>query len=163
MAVTDCSDSAIRVSHGPSHQFLITRAASFSSKAFRPPPLCVEDPHPTRQSPGPQKLIFFVLFFLGCRKWGCNKWGFKGCLAALPRNQPKAAFFSPFFCLFRPFLEGLKSTWKIQKTEEKGLFPQMSSDFLKPPSLKPPFAAPQFSCLNHDSGEWPTSQWISAM
>ena len=55
------------------------------------------------------------------------------------RNRP----FSPFFCLFRPFPEGLKSTWKIQKTEEKGLFPQISSDFLKPPSLKPPFAALQ--------------------
>ena len=76
---------------------------------------------------------------LGCRKWGCNKWGFKGCLAALPGNRPK----SPFFCLFRPFPEGAKSTWKIQKTEEKGLFPQISSDFLKPPSLKPPFAALQ--------------------
>ena len=55
------------------------------------------------------------------------------------RNRPK----SPFFCLFRPFPEGPKSSWKIQKTEEKGLFPQISSDFLKPPSLKPPFAAPQ--------------------
>ena len=76
---------------------------------------------------------------LGCRKWGCNKWGLKGCLAALPRNRP----FSPFFCLFRPFPEGAKSTWKIQKTEEKGLFPQISSDFLKPPSLKRPFAAPR--------------------
>ena len=55
------------------------------------------------------------------------------------RNRPK----SPFFCLFRPFPAGAKSTWEIQKTEEKGLFPQISSDFLKPPSLKPPFAALQ--------------------
>ena len=55
------------------------------------------------------------------------------------RNRP----FSPFFCLFRPFPEGTNSTWEIQKTEEKGLFPQISSDLLKPPSLKPPFAAPQ--------------------
>ena len=55
------------------------------------------------------------------------------------RNRPK----SPFFCLFRPFPEGAKSTWEIQKTEEKGLFPQISSDFLKPPSLKPPLAALQ--------------------
>ena len=54
------------------------------------------------------------------------------------RNRP----FSPFFCLFRPFLEGLKSTWKIQENGGKGLFPQISTDFLKPPSLKPPFAAP---------------------
>ena len=51
--------------------------------------------------------------------------------------------FSPFFCLFRPLPEGAKSTWEIQKTEEKGLFPQISSDLLKPPSLKPPFAALQ--------------------
>ena len=59
------------------------------------------------------------------------------------QNRP----FSPFFCLFRPFPEGAKSTWKIQKTEEKGLFPQISSDLLKPPSLKPPFAALQLSLL----------------
>ena len=71
---------------------------------------------------------------LGCRKWRCNKWGLKGCLAALPGNRPKSAFFG----LFRPFPEGAKSTWEIQKTEEKGLFPPISSDFLKPPSLKPP-------------------------
>ena len=57
----------------------------------------------------------------------------------ISRNWP----FSPFFCLFRPFPEGAKSTWEIQKTEEKGLFPQISSDLLKPPSLKPPFAALQ--------------------
>ena len=56
------------------------------------------------------------------------------------RNRP----FSPFFCLFCSFQEGPNSTWKIQKTEEKGLFPQISSDFLEPPSLKPPFAALQF-------------------
>ena len=55
------------------------------------------------------------------------------------RNRP----FSPFCCPFRPFPEGTKSTWEIQKTEEKGLFPQISSDLLKPPSLKPPFAALQ--------------------
>ena len=34
------------------------------------------------------------------------------------RNRP----FSPFFCLFLPSPEGAKSSWKIQKTEEKGLF-----------------------------------------
>ena len=50
------------------------------------------------------------------------------------RNRP----FSPFFCLFRSFPVGAKSTWEIQKTEEKGLFPQISSDLLKPPSLKSP-------------------------
>ena len=45
--------------------------------------------------------------------------------------------------LFRPFPDGLKRTSDFQKTEEKGLFPQISSDLLKPPSLKPPFAALQ--------------------
>ena len=88
--------------------------------------------------------VLGTAFHLGCRKWGCNKWGLKGCLAALPGNRPKWAF-SPFFCLFRLFLDGAKSIWKIQKTEEKGLFPQISSDLLKPPSLKPPFAALQFT------------------
>ena len=70
---------------------------------------------------------------LGCRKWGCNKWGLKGCLAALPGNRPKSAKNRPFSAFFRPFPEGDKSTWGIQKTEEKGLFPQISSDFLKTP------------------------------
>ena len=56
------------------------------------------------------------------------------------QNRP----FSPFFCIFRSFPEGAKSTWKIQKTEEKNLFPQISPDLLKPPSLKPPFPALQF-------------------
>ena len=42
---------------------------------------------------------------LGCRKWGCNKWGFKGCLAALPRNQQKSAFFA-LFLPFSPFSGG---------------------------------------------------------
>ena len=73
---------------------------------------------------------------LGCRKWGCNKWGLKGCLAALPGNRPKSAFFA-LFLPFLPFSGG------CEETEEEGLFPQISSDFLKPPSLKPPFAALQ--------------------
>ena len=73
---------------------------------------------------------------------GVTNGGLKGVwppFLEISRNRPK----SPFFCLFRPFPEGAKSTWEIQKTEEKGLFPQISSDFLKPPSLKPPFAALQ--------------------
>ena len=74
---------------------------------------------------------------LECRKWGCNKQGLKGCLVALPGNRP----FSPFFLPFRRFQEGAKSTWEIQKTEVKGLFPQISSDLLKPHSLKSPFTA----------------------
>ena len=64
------------------------------------------------------------------------------------RNRP----FSPFFCLFRPFPEGARSTWEIQKKEEKGLFPQISSDLLKPPSLKPPFAALRMSTLGDNRG-----------
>ena len=89
------------------------------------------------------RIVFlsFVAFFrpfLGCREWGCNNRGLKGCLAALPENWPKSAS-----CPFRPFPEGLRSTWEIQIKEEKGLFPQISSDLLKPPSLKRPFAALQ--------------------
>ena len=64
------------------------------------------------------------------------------------RNRPK----SPFFCLFRPFPEGAKSTWEIQKTEEKGLFPQISSDFLKPTSLKPHLRHPN-GCFPLFSGK----------
>ena len=80
--------------------------------------------------------------FWAAANGGVTNGGLRGVWPPLPeigRNRP----FSPFFCLFRPFPDGLESTWKIQKTEEKGLFPQISSDFLKPPSLKPPFAAPQ--------------------
>ena len=77
---------------------------------------------------------------------GVTNGGLRGVWLPFPeigRNRP----FSPFFCLFRPFLEGAKSTWEIQKTEEEGLFPQISSDLLKPPSLKPPFAALQLKTL----------------
>ena len=95
---------------------------------------------------------------LGCRKWGCNKWGLKGCLATLPGNRP----FSPFLCLFRPFPEGAKSTWEILKTEEKGLFPQISSDLLKPPSLKPPFAALQIKNFPPDPNSLKNSRNLHA-
>ena len=73
---------------------------------------------------------------LGCRKWGCNKWGLKGwvwpAFLEVGRNRPK----SPFFCLFRPFPEGAKSTWEIQKTKEKGFlrYPRIS---LNPHLLNP--------------------------
>ena len=81
----------------------------------------------------------FEGFALGCRKWGCNKWGLKGCLAALPGNRPKLAFralFLPFSpCLVR------RAPEKSRISEQKGLCPQISSDLLEPPSLKPPFAA----------------------
>ena len=43
--------------------------------------------------------------------------------------------FSPFLRLCRGFPDGAKSTWEIQKTEENGLFPRISSDLLEPPSL----------------------------
>ena len=79
---------------------------------------------------------------LGCRKWGCNKWGFKGCLAALPGNRPKSAFFA-LFLPFRPFPEGLKSTWKIQKTEEKGLFLRYPQISLNPHLLNPHLRHPK--------------------
>ena len=81
-------------------------------------------------------LIMFGVFWAAANG-GVTNGGLRGVWPPFPgigRNRP----FSPFFCLFRPFPEGLKSTWKIQETEEKGLFPQISSDFLKPPSLKPP-------------------------
>ena len=82
--------------------------------------------------------------FSGCRKWGCNKWGLKGRLLSLPGNRPKSVFFARFLP-FWPFPQDPNDTWKIQKTDQKGLFPQISSDLLKPPSLKPPFAALQIS------------------
>ena len=81
--------------------------------------------------------------YLGCRKWGCNKWGLKGCLAALPGNRPKSAFFA-LFLPFSPFSRGCKEhLGNPESSEKKGPFPQISSDLLKPPSLKPPFAALQ--------------------
>ena len=58
--------------------------------------------------------------------------------------------FSAFFC---PFADGPNSIWKIQKTEEKGRFPQISSDLLNP-SLKPPICgSPRCSCPEVISGE----------
>ena len=86
----------------------------------------------------------FARFSWAAANGGVTNGGLRGVwlpFLEISRNRPK----SPFFCLFRPFPEGPKSTREIQKTEEKGLFPQISSDFLKPPSLKPPFAAPQIS------------------
>ena len=74
---------------------------------------------------------------------GCNKWGLKGRLADLPGDRPKSAFFA-LFLPFSPFSGGCEEhLGNLQKTEEKGRFPQISSDFLKLPSLKPPFAALQ--------------------
>ena len=41
------------------------------------------------------------------------------------------------FCLLSPSEEGTNCTWEIQKTQEKGLVPQISPDLLEPPFLKP--------------------------
>ena len=95
----------------------------------------------------------FGTFFLAwaAANGGVTNGGLRGVWPPFPeigRNRP----FLPFFCLFRPFPEGAKSTWEIQKTEEKGLFPHISTDFLKPPSLKPPFAALQLAARFGISG-----------
>ena len=58
--------------------------------------------------------------------------------------------FSAFFALFRRVP---RAPGKTQETEERGLFPQISSDFLTPPSLKPPFAALQILLREHRFGE----------
>ena len=52
--------------------------------------------------------------------------GLKGCLAAHSGNRPKSALFA-LFLPFSPF----SRAWEIQKTEEKGLFPLISSDLLE--------------------------------
>ena len=107
----------------------------------------MEDPYPTGKDPDSKVWVCWA-----AANGGVTNRGLRGVWPPSPeigRNRP----FSPFFCLFRPFPEGWKSTLKTQKTEEKGLFPQISSDLLKPPSLKPPFAALQvcalFSCLRN--------------
>ena len=83
-------------------------------------------------------------------QWGSNKWGLKGCPPSLD-----VGLFRPFL-LFRPFPKVPDNTWKIQKTEEKGPFPQKSSDLLKPPSLKPPLAALQekLNLVNLRGPDW---------
>ena len=49
----------------------------------------------------------------------------------------KNTIFRPFSAFFALFFEARsKSTWEIQKTEAKGLYPQISSDLLKPPPLQ---------------------------
>ena len=73
-----------------------------------------------------------------CCKWECNKWGLKGCLE-IGRNRPFCPF-SAFFALFR------RVRGNLQKTEERP-FP---SDILRFPSLKPPFAAPQYAATCRD-------------
>ena len=108
---------------------------------------------------------------LGCCTWGCNKWGLKGRLPSLPGNRPNLPFLRPLYAFFAG---GPKQHLEFQKTDEKCLFPQTSSDLLNPPSLRPPFAAlqlvsdkisPEFSACKgnrsiylHRSGprKWPS-------
>ena len=49
------------------------------------------------------------------REWGCNKWGLKGCLAALPGNRPKSAFFAPFSAFFALFRRVRRAPGKSRK------------------------------------------------
>ena len=57
---------------------------------------------------------------------GCPSW-----------KSVEVAYFT-LFLLFCSFLEGaMRGAWEIQKTEEKGLSPQISSDRLNPNLLNP--------------------------
>ena len=74
---------------------------------------------------------------LGCREWGCNKWGLKGCLAALPGNQPKSAeiaLFLPFFALFRRVR---RAPGKSRKRRKKAFFLRYPQICLNPHLLNP--------------------------
>ena len=74
---------------------------------------------------------------LGCRKWGCNKWGLKGCLAALPGNRPKSAFFPlflPFSALFRRVR---RAPGKSRKRRKKAFFLRYPQISLNPHLLNP--------------------------
>ena len=58
------------------------------------------------------------------------------------RPSWKSAEFA-LFLPFSPFSGVYEEHLGNPERRENGLFPQISSDLLKPPSLKPPFAAPQ--------------------
>ena len=88
---------------------------------------------------------FRAAFDWAAANGGVTNGGLRGVWPPFPEIGRNRLF---FFCYFLPFSGGTKSTWEIQKTEEKGLFPQISSDLLEPPSLKPPSnAALQFDIL----------------
>ena len=72
---------------------------------------------------------------LGCRKWGCNKWGLKGCLAALPGNRLKSAFFA-LFLPFSPFSGGCEAG-KSRKRRKKAFFLRYPQICLNPHLLNP--------------------------
>ena len=71
---------------------------------------------------------------------GPSGWGFKGCLASGPGNRPNSSVFA-LFLPFSPFSGGPEQ--HLENPENGGKRP-FSSNLLKPPSLKPPFAALQF-------------------
>ena len=73
---------------------------------------------------------------LGCRKWGCNKWGFKECLAALPGNRPKSAFFA-LFLPFSPFSGVCQEHLGNPENGKKGLFLRYPQICLSPHLLNP--------------------------
>ena len=58
-------------------------------------------------------------------------------------KSAEIGLFRPFSAFFALFRKARRAPGKSRISEEKGLFPQISSDLLKPPSLKPPFTAPQ--------------------
>ena len=64
-------------------------------------------------------------------------------MPSLAGNWP-SGLFRPCYAPLSHFERGLNSTWETQKTNDKGLVPQFSSDSVKPPSLKASITAAQF-------------------
>ena len=61
--------------------------------------------------------------WLGRRKWGCNKWAFKECLATIPGNRPKVAFFFAPLRPSSPFSGGSEERLEnLEKAGEKAFF-----------------------------------------
>ena len=80
-------------------------------------------------------MIVPTVFFWAAAHGGVTNGGLRGVYPSWTSGE-----ISPF----RPFQESPNSTWEFQKAEENGRFPQISSDFLKRPSLKLPFVALRF-------------------
>ena len=85
----------------------------------------------------------FILFHLGCRKWGFKRWGFKEIRGYLRKKA--------FFLSFLDFPGALQALRKRAKKGEKGRFRPISGKGgqtpLKPPFVTPPFAAAQFTAI----------------
>ena len=79
-----------------------------------------------------------IVCFWAAANGGVTNGGLRGVWPPLLEIGPNRPF-SPAF--FAPFSGGAKRIWEIQETQEQGLFHHLSSDSLKTPSLKPPFAA----------------------